>query len=131
MYGCITSSNYSMKADLYRESVASDDTGQIIRTWEKESEIDCLCTPSKQKYGEQWSEKYDYTVLVDMQTMGDIMGTDRIVNIRDGFGAVPWKEDAGTPTVFSVVSIIPNINMITGFNDYTVTLARSEVQEDY
>ena len=42
MSGCIPSTSYNMKADIYKPTISQDSTGAVVKSWALEKTINCV-----------------------------------------------------------------------------------------
>lgn len=143
MLECLASTNYTLRADIYRPSITQDVTGAVIKSWEYEATINCLARSIIRKgTGENSTfleiEEYlnQLNSMVKLRS-NRVIPTDRIiVNIRNK-DTIIYKEDQdpssaggfGTSTIFEVFGSSPLINFDGKIIEYETIIRRREIQE--
>lgn len=139
---CLTSINYTMKADIYKPYIAQDSAGAAIKTFVYEKTIDCYVrTDIKKGSGENSTfvninEYINYlSSMLKLRTSELIPTNRKIVKIRNNDGVI-WKENEDTSsgggfegsTIFEARGSTPVLNFDGSVVEYEVILLRQENQ---
>ncbi len=142
MSGCISSTAYTMKADIYSASVTQGVAGEVIRTWVKEETIDCYARGILRKGVGENSTAFEINnyvnilnSMVKVRTNKIIPADKRVVNIRNDYETV-YKEGqdpssaggVGGATIFEPRGSTPIINFDGSVIEYETVLMRQEIQ---
>jgi len=142
MSGCISSTAYTMKADIYSASVTQGVAGEVIRTWVKEETIDCYARGILRKGVGENSTAFEINnyvnilnSMVKVRTNKIIPADIRVVIIRNDYETV-YKEgqdpsSAGGvegATIFEPRGSTPIINFDGSVIEYETVLMRQEIQ---
>ena len=131
MYQCLTSSKYSMQADLYRQVRSTDDSGQIIRSWEKLDTFNCYiyavestgaAFSARERFGSTWS----YDIYARMSTSKKLALGDRVTSVRDSLGTALWTDIDDKDIVFNVTGVAPKTTPFGSLLEFDVMLNRAE-----
>jgi hypothetical protein len=142
MPGCITSTTYTMQADLYKATISQDSTGAVTRTWQFEKTINCIARGVIRKgVGENSTavEVNNYlnmlNSLVKMKASEVIPSDRRVVRIRNSSGVIYLEnQDPSTDggfqgsTIFEPRGSTPLINFDGSVIEYETILMRQEIQ---
>lgn len=142
MGNCITSTAYTMKADIYQSTVSQDATGAATRVWTFEKTIDCIARGVVRKgIGDNSTsaEVNNYLnilhSLVKLRTSEVIPSDRRVVKIRNSDGVIYQEnQDPSTgggfenSTIFEPRGSTPLINFDGSVIEHEVILMRQEVQ---
>jgi len=142
MSGCISSTAYTMKADIYSASVTQGVAGEVIRTWVKEETIDCYARGILRKGVGENSTAFEINnyvnilnSMVKVRTNKIIPADKRVVNIRNDYETVykegqdPSSADGvGGATIFEPRGSTPIINFDGSVIEYETVLMRQEIQ---
>lgn len=142
MAGCISSTAYTMKADIYSASVTQGDIGQVIKTWVKEETIDCYARGILRKGVGENSTSFEIdnyinilNSMVKIRTKDIIPADKRVVAIRNG-SEVIYREgqdpsSAGGidgATIYEPRGSTPITNFDGSIIEYETVLQRQEIQ---
>lgn len=139
VFGCLTSSKYTMKADLLREEITQDASGQIRRVWVFDKTIDVEAHALGNLRGKQsgtsenWRNFYIAYDYIRVKTSNLVTKGNRLTNVKDANGVSLWNEYdqdglEHNPTVFAVQGVSPSIDAFGGFVEYEVFANRAGVQ---
>lgn len=139
---CLSSLNYTMKADIYKPMIEQDEIGAVKKTYVYEKTIGCFArTDIKKGMGanSDTMNMNDYinylSSFVKLRTSEVVPTNRRIVNLRNDDGVI-WKESQDTTsaggyngsTIFEPRGSTPIINFDGSIVEYEVILSRQEVQ---
>lgn len=142
MGACITSTAYTMKADVYQATVAQDATGAVVKTWTFEKTINCVAKGVIRNGVEDNSTTVEISnylntlhSLVKLRA-SEIISTDkRVVNIRNNSQVIfAENQDPSTDggfqgsTIFEPRGSTPLINFDGSVIEYETVLMRQEIQ---
>jgi hypothetical protein len=142
MTGCITSTTYTMQADIYKPTISQDSTGAVVRSWSFEKTINCLARGVIRKgVGENSTtvEINNYlnmlNSLVKLRASEVIPSDRRVVKIRNSNGVIYLEnQDPSTDggfqgsTIFEPRGSTPLINFDGSVIEYETILMRQEMQ---
>jgi hypothetical protein len=142
MAGCISSTAYTMQADIYSASVTQGAAGEVIKTWVKEETIDCYARGILRKGVGENSTAFEVNnyvnilnSMVKIRTTKVIPSNKRVVAIRNDYEVV-YKEgqdpsSAGGldgATIFEPRGSTPITNFDGSIIEYETVLMRQEIQ---
>jgi len=142
MSGCISSTSYTMKADIYSASVTQGAAGEVIRTWVKEETIDCYARGILRKGVGENSTAFEINnyvnilnSMVKVRANKIIAADKRIANIRNDYEII-YKEGQdpataggiGGSTIFEPRGSTPITNFDGSIIEYETVLMRQEIQ---
>lgn len=142
MAGCISSTSYTMQADIYSASVTQGAAGEVIKTWVKEETIDCYARGILRKGVGENSTAFEVNnyvnilnSMVKIRTTKVIPSNKRVVAIRNEYEVV-YKEgqdpsSAGGldgATIFEPRGSTPITNFDGSIIEYETVLMRQEIQ---
>jgi len=140
MYGCIQSSVFNMKADIYYQIESQDlNTNEIERKWILLKTIDCSINPIKESGGsttsdnKYFSKEYTEDLETKMNTMNQLSKRWRVSNIKNNSGASLYKEIdrvSQPDTIFEVYSSHPILDIFGNIQYYQNHLRRTTVQNN-
>lgn len=131
MYRCLTSSKYTMKADLYRQQKSVDNSGQIVRQWQMIESFECYvyavestgaAFAARERFGSTWS----YDIYARMSTEKKLALGDRITSVRDSSGSPLWTDIDGNDIIFNVTGVAPKTTPFGSLLEFDVMLNRTE-----
>lgn len=133
MYECLSSSIYSMTADVYRRTSEYDSFGQVTYSWTLFKTVNCYAhsvEATGRSFGSQetWDSTYDYEDLVKLKTGDRILVGDLIKNIRSSSDEIIWQNENGVATDFLVSGVAPKTSVFGEIVEFDVMLKRAEVQ---
>lgn len=142
MSGCISSTTYTMKADIYQATVSQDATGAVIKVWTFEKTIDCSARGVVRKgVGDNSTTVEISNYLNTLHSLvklraSEIISTDkRVVRIRNSDGVIFLENqdpssDGGFQgsTIFESRGSTPLINFDGSVIEYETVLLRQEIQ---
>jgi len=142
MANCITSTAYTMQADIYSASVTQDPTGAVVKSWTYENTIDCVVRGVVRKgIGENSTtvEVNNYlnilNSMVKLRSSSPISYNLRITNIRNSDGVIfienqdPSSERyPNQPTIYEPRGSTPLLNFDGSVIEYETVLMRQEIQ---
>lgn len=143
MAGCIVSTAYTMKADIYTASATQDpNSGAVIRTWAFDKTIDCLARGIVRKgIGENSTavEVNNYInrlhSMVKLRSQEIIPQDKRIVRIRNNNQIIYLEnQDPSSAggfqgsTIFEPRGSTPMTNFDGSIMEYETILMRQEIQ---
>lgn len=142
MANCITSTAYTMQADIYSASVTQDATGAVVKSWTFNSTIDCVARGVVRKgIGENSTavEVNNYlnilNSMVKLRSSTPIAYNLRVTNIRNSDGVIfvesqdPSSERyPNQPTIFEPRGSTPLLNFDGSVIEYETVLMRQEIQ---
>jgi hypothetical protein len=142
MANCITSTAYTMQADIYSASVTQDQTGAVVKSWTYQKTIDCVARGVVRKgIGENSTtvEVNNYLnilkSLVKLRSSEPIAYNLRITNIKNSDGVIflenqdPSSERyPDQPTIFEPKGSTPLLNFDGSVIEYETVLMRQEIQ---
>lgn len=142
MANCITSTAYTMQADIYSASVTQDSTGAVQKVWTYEKTVDCVARGVVRKgIGENSTavEVNNYlnilNSMVKLRTSEPISYNRRVVNVRNLDGVIfvenqdPSSERyPDQSTIFEPRGSTPLLNFDGSVIEYETVLMRQEVQ---
>lgn len=142
MSGCISSTAYNMRADIYKASISQDSSGAVIRAWVFEKTINCVARGVVRKgVGENSTAVEINNYLNILHSMvklraKDVIGTDRrVVRIRNNDGVIfaenqdPSSEGGyDGSTIFEPRGSTPLLNFDGSIIEYETVLMRQEIQ---
>jgi hypothetical protein len=143
MAGCISSTSYTMKADIYQSTISQDATGAVVRTWTFEKTINCIARGVIRKgVGENSTAVEINNYLNILHSMvklraSEIIPSDRrVVRIRNNSHVIFLEnQDPSTEggfqnsTIFEPRGSTPLINFDGSVVEYETILMRQEVQK--
>ena len=142
MSGCISSTAYTMKADIYSASVTQGAAGEVIKAWVKTDTIDCYARGILRKGVGENSTAFEINnyvnilnSMVKVRTNEIIPANKRVVNIRNDHETV-YKEgqdpsSAGGvngATIYEPRGSTPITNFDGSVIEYETVLMRQEIQ---
>jgi hypothetical protein len=137
IYGCVTSSRYTMTAKVYLQQTSQDfDTGEFVRSYSSPRTVKCyasgIVASGKDVPGvfEMFSRKGEYssTDFVRIITVSPL-DKQAIVSFITSSNGIMWTEDSGVPTVFDANGSVPVVDASGRVVEYVTMLTRSEVQD--
>lgn len=144
MAGCVTSSKYMMKADIYTSGVVFNEfTNQPERVWTFEKTVDCIVrgivtTSTGSNSANFKTGKYiNYPEnTVKMRTKDAIDVNKRVVNVRNSDGLIIYQENQygegsgglDGATIFEPRGSTPIIDHLGNLLEHEVMLERKEIQ---
>ena len=142
MANCITSTAYTMQADIYSASVTQDVTGAVVKSWTYQKTIDCVARGVVRKgIGENSTtvEVNNYlnilNSMVKLRSSEPIAYNLRITNIKNSDGVIflenqdPSSERyPSQPTIFEPRGSTPLLNFDGSVIEYETILMRQEIQ---
>lgn len=142
--GCLFSTRYVMKADVYKKVGTLQNSGQIKYSWVIDPSIgasgtiECIITPfksnsfSRQGIGQVFAESYQSFDYLKMTSKYNIPASAQITNIRNiATNELIYKEMdlAGNPkTWYNTSGSSPVIDPFGAIKEYDTLLARAESQ---
>jgi hypothetical protein len=142
MAGCISSTAYTMQADIYSASVTQGAAGEVIKTWVKEETIDCYARGILRKGVGENSTAFEVNnyvnilnSMVKIRTTKVIPSNKRVVAIRND-SEIVYKEGqdpssaggVGGATIFEPRGSTPITNFDGSVIEYETVLMRQEIQ---
>lgn len=138
LFGCLLSSRYAFKADVYKKTITSTPSGQQKTKWILEKTIVCyaqsILEGGLRSIGtsEKFDEKYYNIDWVKMTSKVPLRRGDRVTNIRSINSDQPiWVEEElrGSPaTWFDSKGSAPINDPFGRVVEYQTLLQRTEVQ---
>lgn len=142
MANCITSTSYTMQADIYKPTVSQDATGAVVRTWEYEKTIRCIARGVVRKgIGDNSTsvEINNYlnmlNSLVKLRSIDSIPSDRRVVKLRNNEEVIYLEDqdpssDGGFQgsTIFEPRGSTPLVNFDGSVIEFETILMRQEVQ---
>lgn len=142
MANCITSTAYTMQADIYSASVTQDVTGAVVKAWTYQDTIDCVVRGVVRKgIGDNSTtvEVNNYlnilNSMVKLRSQIPIAYNLRITNIRNSEEPLfienqdPSSERyPNQPTIFEPRGSTPLLNFDGSVIEYETILMRQEIQ---
>lgn len=142
MSSCITSTTYTMQADIYKSTVSQDATGAVTRTWEFEKTINCIARGVIRKgVGENSTavEVNNYLnilhSLVKLRSSESIPSDRRVVRVRNSDSVIYLENqdpasDGGFQgsTIFEPRGSTPLTNFDGSVIEFETILMRQEIQ---
>ena len=142
MANCITSTAYTMQADIYSASVTQDVTGAVVKSWTYQKTVDCVARGVVRKgIGENSTtvEVNNYlnmlNSMVKLRSSEPIAYNLRITNIKNSDGVIflenqdPSSERyPNQPTIFEPRGSTPLLNFDGSVIEYETVLMRQEIQ---
>lgn len=143
MANCITSTSYTMKADIYKPTMTQDpQSGAVVKSWEYEKTIDCVARGVLRKgVGENSTavEVNNYlNILHSMVKLrcSEVIPSDRrVVKVRNDSSVIYLENqdpssDGGfeSSTIFEPRGSTPLINFDGSVIEYETVLMRQEIQ---
>ena len=142
MGGCITSTSYTMQADIYKPTISQDATGAATKVWTFDKTITCIARGVVRKgIGDNSTavEVNNYLnmlqSLVKLRCSEVIPGDRRVAKIRNSDGVIYLEnQDPSTgggldgSTIFEPRGSTPLINFDGSIIEYETILMRQEVQ---
>ena len=143
MANCITSTSYTMKADIYKPTMTQDpQSGAVIKSWEYEKTINCVARGVLRKgVGENSTavEVNNYlNILHSMVKLrcSEVIPSDRrVVKVRNDSTIIYLENqdpssDGGfeSSTIFEPRGSTPLINFDGSVIEYETVLMRQEIQ---
>lgn len=141
---CLTSINYTMKADVYKPTVEQDATGAVKKTYTYEKTLDCLArtvtttSVSRGNTTDMSINQYiNYlTSIIKLRTSISIPTDRKIVMVRNDDGII-WTEvqdptssgGFNGSTIFEIRGSTPIFNFDGSIIEYEVILTRQENQK--
>lgn len=143
MAGCIPSTSYTMKADIYQPTLSQDATGAVVKSWTFEKTINCIARGVIRKgVGENSTavEINNYLnilhSMVKLRASVVIPSDRRVVRVRNNSGVIFLEnQDPATDggfqnsTIFEPRGSTPLINFDGSIVEYETILMRQEVQK--
>lgn len=143
MANCITSTAYTMKADIYSASVTQDPTGAVAKTWTYQKTIDCFARSILRKGVGMNSTTVDINeYLINVGSMIKLRSSEpipysvRVSNIRNEEGVIylenQYASSAGGlngSTIFEPRGSTPIPNFDGSIIEYETVLMRQEIQK--
>ena len=142
MSSCISSTAYTMKADIYSASVSQGAAGEVIKTWVKTDTIDCYARGILRKGVGENSTAFEINnyvnilnSMVKVRSNQIIPANKRITNIRNDYEVI-YKEGqdpstaggVGGATIFEPRGSTPITNFDGSIIEYETVLMRQEIQ---
>lgn len=142
MGNCITSTAYTMKADIYTASVTQDAVGAVQKTWAYEKTIDCFARGILRKGVGENSVAFNVNEylnvlnsLVKMKAAEVIPANKRVVLVRNDDDVI-YKENQDPSsaggfqgsTIFEPRGSTPITNFDGSVIEFETVLMRQEVQ---
>ena len=142
MGSCITSTSYTMKADIYQATVSQDATGAVVKSWTFEKTIGCIARGVLRKgVGENSTavEVNNYlnmlSSMIKLRASEVIPSDRRVVRVRNSSGVIFLEnQDPSTDggfqgsTIFEPRGSTPLINFDGSVIEYETVLMRQEIQ---
>lgn len=142
MANCITSTAYTMQADIYSASVTQDPTGAVSKTWEFQKTINCVARGVLRKgVGENSTSVEINNYLNILNSMIKLRSSEpisynlRVVKVRNSDGVIflenqdPSSEGGFEgSTIFEPRGSTPLINFDGSIIEYETVLMRQEIQ---
>lgn len=142
MANCITSTAYTMKADIYSASVTQDAVGAVQKIWTYEKTIDCVARGVVRKgIGKNSTAVEVNNYLNILNSMVKIRSTEpisynrRVVNVRNSDGVIFLENQDPTSerypnesTIFEPRGSTPLLNFDGSVIEYETVLMRQEIQ---
>lgn len=143
MANCITSTAYTMQADIYSASVTQDPTGAVSKTWTYQKTIDCFARSILRKgvgLNSTTVEINEYLVnvgsMLKLRSSEPISYNVRVVKIRNNDGVIysenQYASSAGGlngATIFEPRGSTPIANFDGSIIEYETVLMRQEIQK--
>jgi len=136
--GCILSSRYVFKADVYKKVLGTSPSGQMIISWIFEKTINCfaeiIADGGIKNAGttEKFDVRYENVDWVKFTSSISLRRSDRVTNIRNAdTNEIVWKEEEikGKPgTWFNSNGSAPITDPFGRVVEYKTLLKRAEVQ---
>ena len=142
MASCISSSTYTMQADIYQATISQDATGAVIRSWTFEKTINCLAKGVVRKGLGDNSTTVEINNYLNMLSSmvkiraAEVIPSDRrVVRVRNSSGVIYLEnQDPATDggfegsTIFEPRGSTPLINFDGSVIEYETVLMRQEIQ---
>jgi len=142
MGSCITSTSYTMKADIYQAAISQDATGAVVKIWTFEKSIDCIARGVLRKgVGENSTavEVNNYlnmlSSMIKLRSSEVIPSDRRVVKVRNSAGVIFLEnQDPSTDggfegaTIFEPRGSTPLVNFDGSVIEYETVLMRQEIQ---
>lgn len=142
MSGCIPSTSYNMKADIYKPTISQDSTGAVVKSWTLEKTINCVARGVVRKgVGENSTAVEVNNYLNILHSMvkiraAEIVPSDRrVVRVRNSQGVIFLENqdpssDGGFQgsTIFEPRGSTPLLNFDGSVIEYETVLMRQEIQ---
>lgn len=143
MANCITSTAYTMQADIYSASVTQDPTGAVSKAWTYQKTINCFARSILRKGVGMNSTTVDineYLInvgsMIKLRSAEPIPYSVRISNIRNDDGIIylesQYASSAGGlngATIFEPRGSTPIPNFDGSIIEYETVLMRQEIQK--
>lgn len=141
MYGCITSSLFTMDANIYKQINDQDETtNEITRRWVIDKNIKCLVHPIRESGGSTTSDnktfnkEYDEELEVKMHTMEKISKRSRVSDIKNSqsnqYLYLEIDKISEPNTIFEVYSTHPVFDLFGNLQYYENHLRRTTTQKN-
>lgn len=142
MANCITSTAYTMQADIYSASVTQDATGAVSKAWTYQKTIDCFARSILRKgvgLNSTTVEIDEYLInvgsMIKLRSSEPIPYNVRLAKIRNDNGVIylesQYASSAGGldgSTIFEPRGSTPIANFDGSVIEYETVLMRQEVQ---
>lgn len=142
MSGCIPSTSYNMKADIYKPTISQDSTGAVVKSWTLEKTINCVARGVVRKgVGENSTAVEINNYLNILHSMVKIRASEiipsdrRVVRVRNAQGVIFLENqdpssDGGFQgsTIFEPRGSTPLLNFDGSVIEYETVLMRQEIQ---
>lgn len=142
MANCITSTSYTMKADIYQAVITQDSTGAVLKAWEFEKTINCFASGIVVKGIGDNSTNVSITgylntlnSMIKLKSQFIIPSDRRVVNVRNKSGVIYLEnQDPATEggfensTIFEPRGSTALINFDGSVIEYETVLMRQEIQ---
>jgi hypothetical protein len=139
MYGCLTSANYRMTADILEATVTQDPkTFQLKREYAVCETIKCYAesiltdSASDVASGKKFADEFSEYELINIKTGKFLSKRLRLTNIRGVDGEIIWPqgERPDRSMVFEVQGCKPILDPFGRVLEYQVMAKRVEIQDE-